>query len=341
MKKLNLAAVVFVLLTAILCLMTPALAVDYPEPSDDFYVLDNSKILSDETKDYIIAKNKLLCDATGAQIVVLTEDFVPDGKLENYAYNVFNKWGIGSKDKNNGILLLISIGDDDYWCTEGKGLEKSLSSGEIGNILEKYLEPDFAKQNYDAGIKKVFDALLTAVGEIYGYSPEISSGNPSGTLISPDYIESAHANGYYETSGGYYEYDNGYHNGTARIPSFFAIIVIVIAVFIIIRAFAGNNGCLGCLFGWSLFGHNNRRPPRGPGGFGGFGGPRPPSPPRSGGFGGSRGGFGRPGGGFGGSRGGFGSGGSRGGFGGSGSRSGGGSRGGGGSTRGGGAGRRH
>lgn len=326
------------LLAAILCLMTPALAVDYPEPSDDFYVLDNSKILTDETKDYIIAKNKLLRDATGAQIVILTEDFVPDGKLENYAYNVFNKWGIGSKDKNNGILLLISIGDDDYWCTEGKGLEKSLSSGEIGNILEKYLEPDFAKQNYDAGIKKVFDALLTAVGEIYGYSPEISSGNPSGTLISPDYIDSAHANGsngYYETSGGYYEYDNGYHGGAARIPSFFGMIVIVIAVFIIIRAFAGNSGCLGCLFGWSLFGHNDRRPPRGPGGFGG------PRPPHSGGFG-------RPGGGFGGSRGGFGgSGGSRGGrsggFGGGGRSGGfgGGSRGGGGSTRGGGAGRRH
>ena len=301
MKKLNLAAVVVMLLAAILSLTTQISAADLPKPADDFYVLDQSGILSDETKEYIIAQNKLLCDATGAQIVVVTQDFVPDGKLELYAYNLFNEWDIGSKDKNNGILLLVSIGDDDYWCTEGKGLEKSLSSGRIGDILEEYLEPDFAKQNYDAGIKKVFGALLKEVGTIYGYKPGSQSGWGSG------------------------------HNGTqGKVMSGMTAIFIVIVIIIILRSIGSrNSGCLGCLLGWTLFGndHHRRPPPPPPGGFGGFGG-RP-------GSGGRPGGFGRPGGGFGGSRGS----GRSGGFGGSGHS--GGSRGGGGSTRGGGAGRRH
>lgn len=326
MKKLNLAAVVVMLLAAILSLTTQISAADLPKPADDFYVLDQSGILSDETKEYIIAQNKLLCDATGAQIVVVTQDFVPDGKLELYAYNLFNEWGIGSKDKNNGILLLVSIGDDDYWCTEGKGLEKSLSSGRIGDILEEYLEPDFAKQNYDAGIKKVFGALLNEVGAIYGYKPETTA--QTGTGISPDYIDSAH--NYYDQTGSQSGWGSG-HNGTqGRVMSGMTAIFIVIVIIIILRSIGSrNSGCLGCLLGWTLFGndHHRRPPPPPPGGFGGFGG-RP-------GSGGRPGGFGRPGGGFGGSRGS----GRSGGFGGSGHS--GGSRGGGGSTRGGGAGRRH
>ena len=99
MKKFNLAAVVAVLLAAILSLALPLSAADLPEPNDDFYVLDQSGILSTDTKDYIIAQNKLLYDATGAQIVVLTEDFVPDGKLELYAYNIFNKWESARRTK--------------------------------------------------------------------------------------------------------------------------------------------------------------------------------------------------------------------------------------------------
>lgn len=316
------------LLAAILCLATQISAADLPEPSDDFYVLDEAGILSNDTKDYIIAQNKLLFDATGAQIVVVTENFVPDGKLESYAYNLFNKWEIGSKDENNGVLLLISIGDDDYWCTQGKGLEKSLSSGTIGNILEEYLEPDFAKQSYDAGIKKVFTALLEKVGNIYGYAP--ATGN-DGTQISPDYIDSAH--GFWDQSNSGGQSDSYYNDTQSRVSSGTMMVIIVIIIIIILRSIGSrNSGCLGCLLGWTLFGsdHNRRPPP--PGGFGGHGG-----------FGGRPGGYGRPGGGFGGHSGSGRSGGFGGSRGSSGRSSGfgGGSRGGGGSTRGGGAGRRH
>lgn len=320
MKRINLAIIIVLMLNVLLSLSVPALAVDLPEPNDDFYVLDQSNIIASDTEEYIIEQNIKLYEATGAQIVVVTEDFVPDGKLEAYAYNILNEWGIGDKDKNNGILLLISIGDDEYWCTQGTGLEKSLSSGKIGNLLEAYLEPDFAKQQYDEGIKKVFDALLSAVGDIYDYSPT-SSGSPN-----------ASGNYTYEPSAG-----ERVVVGVTNFISGITTIVVIVAIVLAIRAIArSNDGCLGCLLGWSLFGgrRHDRRPPPPRGGFdrgrrGGFGG----GSHHGGSFGG-----GRPSGGsFGGSRGGSGR--SSGSFGGSSSR--GGSRGGGGSTRGGGAGRRH
>ncbi len=328
MKKIRLTSAAAVLLAAVLSLAIQCFAADIPKPNNDFYVLDNSRIIDSDTEEYIIEQNIKLCEATGAQIVVVTEDFVPDGKLELYAYNIFNEWEIGDSEKNNGILLLISIGDDDYWCTQGKGLEKSLTSGTIGNLLYDYLEPDFAKQNYNDGIRKVFDALLNEVSDIYDYTPS------DDRYSTDDYYQGgvSHVEGLVRTT-------------TSFISGLTTLIVIIVIICVLRSIARSSDGCLGCLLGWTLFGSShNRRPPHPPrGGFGGghrggFGGPHH----HGGGFGGSRpgGGFGgsRPGGSFGGS-----SRGHSGGFGGS-SRGGGsrgGSSGGGGSTRGGGAGRRH
>ncbi|MCI8386967.1 MAG: TPM domain-containing protein [Clostridiales bacterium] len=316
MIKHRLAAIVFIMF-AIVILPITAFAVDLPKPSEAFYVLDSSGVISADTEKYIVEKNDGLYEATGAQIVVVAIDFVPNGDLEKYCYNLFNEWDIGSKDKKNGVLLLLSIGDDDYWCVQGQGLEKSLTSGTIGNILADHLEPDFAKQDYDSGVRKVFDELYDTVASYYGYYGDNSSSNkyPQGENIP-------------------YPDDTIYWGGSRGIPTIFIIIFIVVIFIIIsnIAARGSGNGCSGCLFGWLLGSsfNNHRRPPRPPFGGGGFGGPPfgggfgGPRPPRGGGFGGPRGG-------------------SHGGFGGSGRSGGsfGGSRGGGGgSTRGGGAGRR-
>lgn len=275
MKKYKLAAMCVTLISLIIMTSFQIFATELPEPTDDFYVLDESNILETDTKNYIIEQNNLLYDATGAQIVVITEDFVEDGKLELYAYNIFNKWEIGSKDKNNGILLLISIGDDDYWCMQGKGLEKKLTSGTIGNILEEYLEPDFAKQNYNDGVKKVFDALLSEVGKIYGYTPQKSFSN---TLITNEYIDSSREQ----------------QNVAKRfeINTFMITLIIFILVIYFIICSAKRHGRP------SFFVRRRyRRPPPHDSGFhfggfyGGFGRPNDFGRPPRGGFG-NRGGFG-------------------------------------------------
>lgn len=275
------AAVLFFVLAAAVLTMNIA-AADVPEPSDIFYVLDMSGVLEADTINYIVEKNDYLYAETGAQIVVVTVNFVRNGDLEQYAYNLFNEWGIGSKDKNNGVLLVLSTGDDDYFCMQGKGLEDSLTSGTIGNMLEEYLEPDFAKQEYDDGVRKIFDALFDRVSALYGY--EDTDYKPSDTRIP-----SSGNN----TSGGYNN-PNGppVTSSTGSGISTITIFIIIAVIFFAVRGFGGSSsGCLGCLFGWLMFGGNNRRggPPGGFGGHGGFGGR---GGGRSGGGGGSRSGGG-------------------------------------------------
>ncbi|MBC8536863.1 TPM domain-containing protein [Clostridiales bacterium BX7] len=328
---------------AALLLCTAALGAsavsNLPEPSESFYVADYADVLESDTITHIVEENDKLFAANGAQIVVVTMDFIGDNSIEDYAYALFNEWGVGSEEKQNGLLLLLDIGGDNYWITPGRGMEKELSSATLGDILYDYLEEDFAAKDYDAGVRKVFDELVDRVYDHYG------EGTIGGTVTPP--------------SGGTYEPDY-YEPEPRRSPlatimtvGFILLVVLVIASLISAsrhrrysRPYQGGYGAppprRTTVF-VPLFGRRPRYPPpppRGPGG-----GPPPGGssrPPRGGFWGGfssggsSRGGgagrssFGRSGGSSFGGR----SGGGRSSFGG-GSRSGGG-----GSSRGGGAGRR-
>ena len=136
--------------------------------SDSFYVADEADVISSDTEKYIIEKNAELEQLCGGQIVVATVDFLDGMDIEDYAYKLFKDWKIGDEDRDNGILLLLAIGEENYWCMQGKGLEGTLTSGDIDHILWNYLEDDFAAGDYDSGVRSVFDELYDNVADIYG-----------------------------------------------------------------------------------------------------------------------------------------------------------------------------
>ena len=319
-KSAIIIAFIFVLAFALGCAKTE----NIPLSDEGAYALDKSGVLSSETEDHIARYNQYLAESCGAQICVVTiptMDYVGYDDIENYAYDLFNAWGIGDKDEENGVLLLLVTDDELRWCLQGEGLEDTLSSSAISDILTENMQDDFYAGEFDSGTKKTFDALYRRLCAIYSVDPDGVDG---------------------------FTYDPGYNNGTVSpnepVPakgkklSFWEIIVIIITVLVALRligklfsAIGSNsgNGCSGCgclpafLLGTRV-GSSNRRGPR-PGGF--HGGPRP------GGFHGGP----RPGGGSRPSGGGFTGGGGRS-RGGGGGFHGGGFKGGGGGSRGGGAG---
>lgn len=314
-KSAIIIAFIFVLAFALGC----AKAENIPLSDEGAYALDKSGVLSAETENHIARYNQYLAESCGAQICVVTiptMDYVGYDDIENYAYDLFNAWGIGDKDEENGVLLLLVTDDELCWCLQGEGLEDTLSSSAISDILTENMQDDFYAGEFDSGTKKTFDALYRRLCAIYS--------------VDPDGVDD-------------FTYDPGYNNGTVfpnePVPakskklSFWEIIVIIITVLVALRLIgklfsaigsnSSNGGCgCGCLPAFLLgtrVGSSNRRGPW-PGGF--HGGPRPGGGSRpSGGF---TGGGGRSRGGGGGFHGGGGSGG--------------GFKGGGGGSRGGGAG---
>ena len=166
-----------VLLTAVLILIfgCGSAFAGIPDAPNPVYAADFANVLDKETEDYIIEKNGTLENFCGAQLVVVTTDFLDGMNIEDYAYKLFNDWEIGDKNKNNGILLLLAIGEENYWCMQGKGLENVLTSGDIDDILYYNLEEDFAAEDYSAGVLKTFDVLYDTVYEYYGGSASSDS----------------------------------------------------------------------------------------------------------------------------------------------------------------------
>lgn len=346
MKKLT-RLLAPLLCAALLLLPFSALAIEVVKPTELIYVADYSNVIDADTESYIVEKNQKLYEETGAQIVIVTVDFIGSADIEDYAYTIINEWGVGSAERQNGIVLLLVIGNDDYWITVGSGIEQYLSAGDLGDILYDYLEEDFADKDYDAGVKKTFDELVSQVYSIYPADSGGSGGSNSGggTYVPPRTDPG---------NSGYYEYDRGWSvwGILGTIFGIVVIIVILISVFAVCGACGGGGGGRGrytvggprVSFWGPMFWFPRRprgpRPPPPPPGGGHGGGPRPRGPGGFGGFGGFGGGGGRGGGaGRSGGFGGFGGGGRSGGGGfGGGGRSGGGGFGGGGG-RGGGAGR--
>lgn len=173
-RKITIIPLVISLLLIILSSQA-AFAFTVPSPTSEFYVADFAKVLSSDTEEHIILENQNLENRFGAQIVVVTVDFLDGANIEDYAYKLFNSWQIGDKNKNNGILLLLAIGEENYWCMQGSGLESKLTAGDIDDILWNYLEEDFAAGDYDNGVYNVFDELCSEVSMIYNNESSSSS----------------------------------------------------------------------------------------------------------------------------------------------------------------------
>ncbi len=167
MNKFRFFAVIAatVLLTVFLC--APLSASTIPQPSDCFYVYDEADIISEETEEYIIAQNDKLFYSTGSQIVFVAMKNIGDTHIRDYSKKLFTEWSIGDTERQNGVLVLITTENENYWVLQGIGIDDDLTSAKLKSMTDNYLEPYFLSKDYDKGIKILFDNLTAAVADIY------------------------------------------------------------------------------------------------------------------------------------------------------------------------------
>ena len=162
-----------------------------PEPSYSFYVYDETNIVDTQVEEYIIGTNKALYDKTGAQIVVASVNSLDDMDIREYASRLFEKWGIGNRNKDNGLLILIVPGEREIWIEVGYGLEGALPDSRVGNIIENFILPYFKEENYSEGILLGFNEIINEIEaeydvdlerekvdeDLYGFSDPYSGSN--------------------------------------------------------------------------------------------------------------------------------------------------------------------
>jgi uncharacterized protein len=137
-----------------------------PNPGADF-AFDSTGTLSVQTRQTIRQVNAQIA-GTGAQIVVCMIPSLGDDSLEDAALDIFRSWGIGDRSKNNGVLLLIAKEDRKLRIEVGYGLEGAIPDSVADRIIRQVIAPDFREEDYDGGVLKGFNAIVTRVAEEYG-----------------------------------------------------------------------------------------------------------------------------------------------------------------------------
>ena len=105
--------------------------------------------------------------ATSTAIVLVTVKSIGIYDVSQYTIELGKRWGIGRKDKNNGILILASLNDRKINIATGYGVEGALPDGLIGRIIRNDITPFFKSGNYYQGFNNGIDAVIKATAGEY------------------------------------------------------------------------------------------------------------------------------------------------------------------------------
>ncbi|WP_412067741.1 TPM domain-containing protein [Rubrivirga sp. IMCC43871] len=130
-------------------------------------VVDLAEVLSPSTEAAITARLAAHEDSTSNQIAVLTIPSLEGAILEEYATDVFRTWGLGQADRDNGVLLLVAVGDRELRIEVGYGLEGALTDATAGSIIRNEITPRFRDSDFDAGVLAGAESIVKAVDGEY------------------------------------------------------------------------------------------------------------------------------------------------------------------------------
>lgn len=146
-----------------------------PEKSNKL-VTDFTQTLSADQIARLEQKLVAFDDSTSNQIAVVIIKSVGDYDINEYALELGRKWGVGGKGKNNGVILLVAIGDRKMSIQTGYGLEGALPDIYTKRIIENDIKPYFRDGDYYAGLEAGTNAIISLTkGEYKNDQPRAKS----------------------------------------------------------------------------------------------------------------------------------------------------------------------
>jgi uncharacterized protein len=154
-------ACLVVALLAALAFVGPAFAYNFPPLSGR--VVDQANVIPEATADKLTEKLAALEAKSGIQLVVATVTSLDGDEIEPYANALFRAWGLGEKEKNNGVLLLVAPKQHKVRIEVGYGLEGTLTDALSKVIITNAMTPRFKTGDYGAGIERGVDDIITVL----------------------------------------------------------------------------------------------------------------------------------------------------------------------------------
>lgn len=144
-------------------------------------VNDYTNTLSNEQKQALERKLVAFNDSTSSQIAVVIIKSVENYDINDYTQKLGRAWGVGGKDKNNGVVLLVAMGDRKLSIQTGYGVEGALPDIYTKRIIENDIKPFFKSNDYYAGIDAGTDSIIQLIkGEYKNDNPKAKSKGSKG-----------------------------------------------------------------------------------------------------------------------------------------------------------------
>ncbi len=140
------------------------------------YVSNPEEILSAAAVDSIDRLLFALERDKGIQTVVMVLDRIDGGDAYDFAMRVARKYGVGSKEKRTGLVVLLAVGDRKYQFLTGNGLEGTLPDAMIQRIEDRIFVPLLKSRDWDAAMVKA----MTAIDQVCRGDDSLTKANPSG-----------------------------------------------------------------------------------------------------------------------------------------------------------------
>jgi uncharacterized protein len=154
-------------------------------PSPAKLVNDFTNTLTQQQKDDLEQKLYQYDDSTSNQVVVVIIPTLSDYPIEDVSLGILRNWGVGNKEKNNGIVLLVAKDDHKIRIEVGYGLEGAIPDITANQIIQSVIVPNFREDNYYRGLDLATDDIIKAAAgeykapEGYGNRGKRKGINPS------------------------------------------------------------------------------------------------------------------------------------------------------------------
>ncbi|MGO9642244.1 MAG: TPM domain-containing protein [Candidatus Acidiferrales bacterium] len=124
------------------------------------YVNDFAGVLSAAASNQLTSLCTELDQKANAQIAVVTIHTLEGDSVDDFANRLFEKWGVGPKGTDRGVLILLAVDDHQYHVEVGYGLEGILPDGKVGGF-GRQMVPILRQGDYSG-------ALVQLTGQIAG-----------------------------------------------------------------------------------------------------------------------------------------------------------------------------
>jgi uncharacterized protein len=161
------------LFLATLCFAPIAMAQDAPRIPDPVgLVNDQAGLLDARERAQLEGFLDQLKGKTGAEFAILTVQTTAPMTPSEFKVKVFEKWGLGKKGEDNGLLMLVSLEEREVRFETGYGLEGALPDGMQSRIFRRFIQPRFRDGDYAGGIIAGVQQCAARIAEEKGVTVE-------------------------------------------------------------------------------------------------------------------------------------------------------------------------